>query len=113
MMTWRNAIARFFGLTATGDEIKAPITRLSVLSSGRILVNGRTASAADVAQALEQTKARRGSVWFYRESTGAEPPSEAVVVFKMIVDHKVPVSLSTKPDFSDFVDEQGRAEPKK
>ena len=113
MVKWRAAIARFFGLTAAGDEIEAPITRLSVLSSGRILVNGRAASAAEVAQALEQTKAKRGSVWFYRESAGVEPASEAVEVFKMIVDHKVPVSLSTKPDFSDFVDEQGIAHPKK
>lgn len=65
-----------------------------------------------MARALEKNRAKRGSVWFYRES-GAQPPGEAVEVFKLIVEHKVPVTLSTKPDFSDFIDEQGVARPRK
>ena len=113
MMKWQTAIARFFGLTAAEDEASAPITRVSVLSSGKILLDGRAATPADVAQALEQTKTKRGGVWFYRASAGAEPPSEAVEVFKLIVDYKVPVSLSTKPDFSDYIDDHGIARPRK
>jgi hypothetical protein len=113
MMKWQTAIARFLGLTAAGEAADAPITRVSVLSSGKILVNGRPATSADVTRALVKAKAYRGGVWFFRETTGAQPPPEAVEVFRLIVEHKVPVSLSTKPDFSDFVDDQGIAHRRK
>jgi hypothetical protein len=31
----------------------------------------------------------------------------------MIIERKLPVSMSTKPDFSDYVDEQGKSRPRK
>jgi hypothetical protein len=113
MMKWQTAIARLLGLTAAGEAADAPITRVSVLSSGKILVNDRPATSADVTRALEKARAQRGSVWFFRETTGAEPPPEAVEVFRLIVEHKVSLSLSTKPDFSDFIDDQGIARLRK
>ena len=64
-------------------------------------------------RALEKVKAKRGTVWYYRESGKGEPPAQAIEVFKLIVENKLPVSLSTKPDFSDYVDENGQAQPRK
>jgi hypothetical protein len=51
-------------------------------------------------------------VWYYREGAGAELPPEAKQVMKLVVDNKLPVSLCTKPDFSDYVDGKGVSHPR-
>jgi hypothetical protein len=75
---------------------------------GKILLDGGEMSIAEVKRALEKVKAKRGMVWYDRESGTGEPPVQAIEVFKLIVDSELPISLSTKPDFSDYVDEKGR-----
>ena len=71
------------------------------------------AQFAEVKRALERVTAQRGTVWYYRESGKGEPPAQAIGVFKVIVENKPPISLSTKPDFSDYVDENGASLPRK
>ncbi|HKY09474.1 MAG TPA: hypothetical protein VJQ55_14580 [Candidatus Binatia bacterium] len=90
-----------------------PVTRISVLASGKILLDGKEVGLASVKGALQRIKVRKGAVWYYRESGKGEPPQEAVEVFKLIVENKLPVSLSTKGDFSDYVDEDGQSQPRK
>jgi len=89
------------------------VTRISVLSTGRVLLDGKDSSVAQVRKSLESARAKRGTVWYYRESGKGEPPAQAVEVFKLIVENKLPVSLSTKADFSDYVDEKGQSQPRK
>ena len=89
------------------------VRRISVLASGEILLDGKTASIAQVKRALEKMKAERSMVWYYRESGRGEPPEQAIELFKLIVENKLPISLSTKPDFSDYVDENGISLPRK
>jgi hypothetical protein len=38
---------------------------------------------------------------------------QAIEAFKLIVESKLPISLSTKSDFSDYVDEKGQSLPRK
>jgi hypothetical protein len=77
------------------------VTRISVLASGKILLNGRAATISEVRRALEKVKTDNGTVWFYRES-GKEPPHlHAIDIFKLIVETKVPTHVSSKADFSD------------
>jgi hypothetical protein len=100
---------RFFAAPKT----ETPITRISVLTSGKVLLDGEETALEAVPRALQRIKARNGVVWYYRESGRGEPPAQAVQVFKLIVENKLPISLSTKADFSDFVDEDGRSQPRK
>jgi hypothetical protein len=109
----QTAIARLLGYVVEERASDSRNTRISVLLSGKILVDGKAATPADVQRALKNAKAKRRTVWYYRESGGVGPPAEAIEVFKMIVEHKVPVSISTKSDFSDFVDDEGKSQPRR
>jgi hypothetical protein len=114
ILQWAIALIRSFwgGAEGTGSP-RTRITRISVLATGKILLDGKEAMIADVRRALETAKAERRSIWYYRESVGSEPPPQAIAVFEVIVENNLPISLSTKPDFSDYVDEKGRSHPRK
>ena len=77
------------------------------------MLDGKDSTVAQVQKSLESARAKRGTVWYYRESGKGEPPAQAVEVFKLIVENELPVSLSTKADFSDYVDEKGQSQPRK
>ena len=100
-------------LGAWKNSLEPRVTRISVLASGKILIGDKTATMAEVKKALAGMKRKRDTVWYYRESGKGEPPTQAIEVFKLIVENKLPISLSTQADFSDFVDESGQALPRK
>jgi biopolymer transport protein ExbD len=89
-------------------EPAGPIVKLSVLQSGKILIEGTESTIAQVEQRLTKLKSEGGMVWYYREAGQQEPPPEAMQVIKLVVDNGLPVSLSSKPDFSDYVGEDGQ-----
>jgi len=89
------------------------ITRISVLASGTILLDGKEATLSEARRALEETKAKKGTVWYYHESGKGEPPPEAIELFRLMVENKLPVSLSSKADFSDYLDEEGQSHRRK
>lgn len=114
ILQWAVALCtRFLGIGTQKNSPETPATRISVLASGKILLDGAETSIAEVKRALEKVKAKRGMVWYYRESGKGEPPVQAIEAFKLIVESKLPISLSTKPDFSDYVDEKGQSLPRK
>jgi hypothetical protein len=86
--------------------------KISVLSSGSLLLDGNPAHFSQLEPALETLKAANGCVWYYRESASSEPPPEAVQALQLIVQHKLPITFSSKPDFSDFVDLKGVPHPR-
>ena len=67
---------------------------------------------ADLAKLLDVVKEKNGVVWYYREDGPGEPSREAIEVIKMVVERKLPISLSSKPDFSDYIDEHGNSKPR-
>ena len=106
------AIMPFGRFAAEKYSPEARVTRISVLVAGRILLDGNDATISDVRSALERARAKRGSVWYYRESDKGEPPPQAIEVFKLIVESKLPISLSTKPNFAEYVDDSGQSRPR-
>ena len=40
------------------------------------------------------------------------PPPQGQAVIQLIIKHQLPVSMSTKPDFSDYVDDKGVSRPR-
>ena len=84
------------------------VSKVSVLSSGNLLLNGVPSDLAQIEAELLKQKASGGSVWYYRENAQAEPPLEAMSVIALVTKHGLPVSMSTQPDFSDYVDGNGQ-----
>ena len=87
------------------------IVRISVARSGEVAIDGVAAAPQDLAAALDRVKNDGGAVYYYREAPQAPPTDQQLTVFKTIIDARVPIRLSAKPDFSDFVDDSGAPHP--
>jgi len=66
----------------------------------------------ELRRALESAKRDQGIVWYYRESAAQSPPQHALQVLNMVVQNQLRISLSSKPDFSDYVDSKGISHPR-
>ena len=101
----------FVATTALAQPLN--IARVNASASGGLLLNGKPADIQAVDAALKQLKASKGALWYYRENAQGEPSPEAMSVLKLAVRYGLPVSMSTKPDFSDYVDANGRSQARK
>src|SRR4051794_18403468 len=88
--------------------------KISVLASGAILLDGKPSSLDQIDTTLQTAKQVNGSaqIWYYRETTAGTPPPQAMAVVQRIVHYKLGISLSSKPDFSDWVDAKGVSHPR-
>src|SRR5215813_2061409 len=77
------------------------IFKISVLASGTVLLDGKQIEMKDLDVALSNTGSAGGAVLYYRELSADEPPPQAKEVISLIIKHRLPVRLCTKPDFSD------------
>ena len=82
--------------------------KVSVLSNGSILLDGMPVALSNLKAALEQADKTTGRVLYYRENAGAEPPPQSKEVMDLVIANRLPISLSSKPDFSDYVDRFGQ-----
>ena len=73
--------------------------KISVLASGAILLDGQPGDLEQLDAALERAKQDHGQVWYYRELAGVAPPAAGLAVIQRVVQRKLPISLSSKPDF--------------
>jgi hypothetical protein len=92
---------------------KSPVLRISVLASGKVWLDGRETNLAEIKKVLGKARSEGAIVWYYRESGKGEPPKEAMEVIKLVVENNLPISMSSKPDFSDYIDEKGQSHPRK
>ena len=88
------------------ERVQEPL-RVSVLASGTVLLDGRPVTFSELEPAFAAAKHHGAPVLYYRESGALEPPPEAQKVLQLIVANKLAISLSSRPDFSDWVDQQG------
>ncbi len=51
-------------------------------------------------------------VWYHPQNPASEPPPQGPAVIQMIIKHQLPVSMSSRPDFSDYVDSKGVSRPR-
>ena len=86
--------------------------KVSVLSSGSILLDGMPVALENLRVALEQADRANDRVLYYREDAAAEPPPETKEVLDLVIANKLPISLSSKPDFSDYADRFGQLHPR-
>jgi hypothetical protein len=87
------------------------VLKIAVFSSGVVLADGEPVDLDRLDEMLQSLKASGGAVWYYREpSPGAE--AAGMNVIKLAVKHKLPISLSSKPDYSDQLDAKGASHPR-
>jgi len=112
-MKLRNIFAVAIGilLVSIAQGQSTPVAKVSVLSSGKLLLNGSTSSLAALEVEFQKLQKVKGSVLYYREKPAAEPPPEAMAVMELVVKYSLPVSMSSKADFSDYVDANGKSVP--
>jgi hypothetical protein len=77
--------------------------KVKVDHTGRIFLNEKQVSLEELKVAFARLKQSNGVVLYYRENPESEPPAEATLVIQAIIDAKLPVRLSSKPDYSDAV----------
>lgn len=88
----------------------SPVARVSALASGKLLLNGSPVEWAAIEAEFQRIRKFQGAVWYYCENPQAEPPPQVVAVIKLVVQYGLPVSMSSKPDFTDYIDENGRSQ---
>lgn len=88
------------------------IAKIKVNRDGVILLNDQTVTIDELRNSLVRLSQSPGAaVWYYRENPSGEPHPNAMLVLQAIVDARLPVKLSTKPDFSDSVVPDGAPNP--
>jgi hypothetical protein len=80
-----------------------PVMKVAVYRDGRITADGHETDLPALRAAFASLSRAGGWVLYYREGAEAEPHPNAMLVIRAIVEAKLPVSLSTKPDFSNVV----------
>ena len=109
-MRHRQLLATLLILLSLGGPAVAaePVAKISVLSSGKVLLNGKPTTLAALDAALSSLAASKGVVWYFREGAEVAEPPGAKQVTELVIKHRLPISMSTKPDFSDAIGEDGR-----
>jgi hypothetical protein len=68
-----------------------------------VLLDGKESSLPDIKKVLGKARSEKAVVWYYRESGKGEPPQQAMEVIKLVIENKLPISMASKPDFSDYI----------
>ena len=89
-----------------------PIIKITALANGEILVDGQVCSLADLRTVMTKAVQTKSPVYYYREAADQEPHPNAIEAIRIVAESNLPISLSTRPDFSDYVDNEGRSHPR-
>ena len=88
------------------------VTRIRVSRAGEIWCDDVRTSLAELGPRLAQLREAQGVVWYYREEAGDDPAPEAMAVVRMVVEQRLPISMSTRADFGDVVQADGKTVPR-
>ena len=83
------------------------ILKVAVFRDGKVEIDGSALSIEDAAQRIGAAAGSETSVFYYREAGAEEPHPNASKIIAAVVEAKLPISLSSEPDFSTYVDENG------
>jgi hypothetical protein len=84
----------------------APILKIAVKTDGSITVDGSPATMDSLRVSLKRLAEQKGVVWYYREAGQTEAPPEANEVIKLVIENRLPIKLSSRPDYSDAIGEE-------
>jgi hypothetical protein len=87
----------------------SPVLKIAVMADGRITVNSSPTTIASLRISLQRLVEQRGVVWYYREAGQAEAPPESTEVMQAVIENRLPIRLSSRPDFSDAIGPDGKS----
>lgn len=85
-----------------------PVLKIAVMSDGRITVDGSPATMDSVRDSLKRLAEQKGVVWYYREAGDAKAPPESTAIIQSIIENRLPIRLSSRPDYSDAIGPDGK-----
>jgi len=85
-----------------------PVLKVAVMADGRITVNGAPATMDSLRESLKKMSQQKGVVWYYREAGRTEGQPEAKQVIQAVIDARLPIRLSSRPDYSNAIGEDGK-----
>ncbi len=88
------------------------VLKIAITASGQISADGRPITIETLIPILRELAKNKGEVWYYREAPEADPHPNAMKVLEAIGDCNLPVLLSSKRDYSDYIDDKGRSVPR-
>jgi hypothetical protein len=86
----------------------APVVRIALMADGRITVDGSPATIDSVRVSLKRLAEQQGVVYYYRESAHTQAPPESNAIVQSVIENRLPIKLSTLPDFSDAIGPIGK-----
>jgi len=89
-----------------------PVGRVKLTAAGEIFYENERVTLSQLEQRLRMLAQENGVVMYYRANPAGEPPAGAQEVFEALMAARLPISLSSKPDFSDYIDEDGNSRPR-
>ena len=98
--------------TMSSSQSVAPVLKVKVFADGTISANDKPVVLEQLAEQMSELQKSGATVWYYREAAGEEPHENAMRVMGLVVNNELPVSFSTKPDFSDAVGPDGIPHPR-
>jgi hypothetical protein len=90
------------------ENSHGPVLKIAVKADGRITVDGTPATIDSVRASLKRLAEQKGVVWYYREAGQGVAPSESIQVIQSVIDNRLPIRLSTHPDFSNAIGRDGQ-----
>ena len=103
---------------SVGAEAADPVAevRIAVMADGVIQVDGHAVTIEQLEARLDRATRDGASIAYYREGGAADPsPAAEAAMFAVlegVMSRGLPLRLSSKPDFSDAVDEHGQPHPR-
>ena len=86
---------------------------VKVMADGSLFIDDWPVSLKSMDRRFGKLAKANGVVWYYREAGHAEPPAVAAEVIRLVMKHRLPISLSSQPDYSDTIDANGIAHPRR
>jgi hypothetical protein len=86
----------------------APVLKVAVFGDGRLTVDGTPSTMPTLRESLRRLSQQHGVVWYYRETGRQDPPAVAMEVIQAVVEARLPIRLSSRPDYFDSIGLDGR-----
>jgi biopolymer transport protein ExbD len=86
--------------------------KISVFRDGSVKIDGLEMELEAAVARIGQVNAAETKALYYRESGQEEPHPNAMSILKAVTDARLPVMLSTEPDFSTVVGPDGQPKPR-
>jgi hypothetical protein len=90
---------------------------IAVSRAGEVVsVNDESVAPADLPARLADLKTSAQAVWYYREQATSDPTDDEWAKMRAVLDAimatQLPISFSSRADFSDYVDGNGNSQPR-